>query len=123
MSLTKFGKTVREFRRQAKLTLMVMATELSTSPAFLSAMETGRRRIPEDWVSKIANYFDEKGLDVDCAEIKQLAYVANESVPLNALPIQHQMLVAGFASSELNKDQLKKFADLLEEIYKGDIDE
>ncbi len=70
MSLTKFGKTVREFRRQAKLTLMVMATELSTSPAFLSAMETGRRRIPEDWVSKIANYFDEKGLDVDFAEIK-----------------------------------------------------
>lgn len=118
MSLSKFGKVIRELRRNAELTLMAMAADLNTSPAFLSAMETGRRKIPEDWVLKLTDYFNEKGIYVDENRLKQLAYIANESVPLDALPIQHQMMVAGFASSYLNQEQLQKFAELLEEIYK-----
>ncbi|HBN8920219.1 TPA: helix-turn-helix transcriptional regulator, partial [Pseudomonas aeruginosa] len=56
MSLTKFGIAVREYRRQLGLTLSTMAASLSTSPAFLSAMETGRSKIPMEWVEKISEY-------------------------------------------------------------------
>lgn len=117
MSLTKFGETVRSLRREAKLTLLVMASDLEASPAFLSAMETGRSKVPEGWVKRIADYFDSKGMKVNHLELKQYADVANQTVPISSLPVQHQMLVAGFASSELNQDQLKKFASLLAEIY------
>ncbi|HCE6991526.1 TPA: helix-turn-helix transcriptional regulator, partial [Pseudomonas aeruginosa] len=64
MSLTKFGIAVREYRRQLGLTLSTMAASLSTSPAFLSAMETGRSKIPMEWVEKISEYFAVKGIPV-----------------------------------------------------------
>ncbi|HEZ7495939.1 TPA: helix-turn-helix transcriptional regulator, partial [Neisseria meningitidis] len=44
MGLTKFGAAVREARRQTKQTLQTMAATLGTSPAFLSAIETGRSK-------------------------------------------------------------------------------
>lgn len=122
MSLTKFGETVRAFRRQAGLTLVAMSSELNTSPAFLSAMETGRNKVPLEWVQKIADYFVSKNIDVNQDKLVEFAHIANESVPISSLPIQHQLLVAGFANSELNQQQLRKFAELLEEIH-GDINE
>ena len=43
--------------------------------------------------------------------------VANENAPLNGLSLQHQMLVAGFANSDFNQEQLQRFADLLANIH------
>lgn len=117
MSLTKFGVEVREYRRQLGLTLSTMAAALSASPAFLSAMETGRSKIPMDWVEKISEYFADKGLPVRSRELKALACEDNESVSLEGLPQHHKMLIAGFANSDLTQEQLANFGRLLAEIY------
>ncbi|MFO1713656.1 helix-turn-helix transcriptional regulator [Pseudomonas aeruginosa] len=77
MSLTKFGTAVREYRRQLGLTLSSMATALSTSPAFLSAMETGRSKVPMEWVEKIASYFVAQGKDVQLNRLKAMACESN----------------------------------------------
>ena len=53
MALTEFGKAVRKARIDANETLLSMAKEIGTSPAFLSGMETGRKKIPVEWVEKI----------------------------------------------------------------------
>src|SRR5690554_1039822 len=108
MSLTKFGKVVREYRRELGLTLSSMANALKTSPAFLSAMETGRNKVPMEWVEKISSYFNASGLSVDSKWLKVLACESNESVSLEGLPPQHRMLIAGFANSDLNQGQLAK---------------
>lgn len=117
MSLTKFGKVVREKRRILKVTLSKMATDLNASPAFLSAMETGRNKVPTEWVSRIANYFKASGADVDEQWLKVLACESNESVSLDGLPPHHKMLVAGFANSDLNQEQLRRLGEVLQEIY------
>ena len=52
MGLTTFGETVRAARRQTKQTLKTMADTLGTSPAFLSAIEAGRSKVPMDFVEK-----------------------------------------------------------------------
>lgn len=118
MSLTKFGEAVRQARRETKQTLQTMATALGTSVAFLSAMETGRSKVPMDFISKIENFFTELNYPIQELELKKQAMISNESVSLNGLSLQQQILVAGFASSEFNKEQLEKFADLLKTIHK-----
>lgn len=40
-------------------------------------------------------------------------------VPIEGLPKQQQMLVAGFAKSAFTHEELKKFAELLAEINKN----
>lgn len=122
MSLTKFGTVVREKRRILKVTLSKMATDLNTSPAFLSAMETGRNKVPMEWVSRIASYFKALDADVDEQWLKVLANESNESVSLEGLPPHHKMLVAGFANSDLNQEQLRRLGEILHEIYGEKID-
>ncbi|UVM07079.1 helix-turn-helix domain-containing protein [Pseudomonas laurylsulfatiphila] len=117
MSLSKFGVTVREYRRVLNITLSSMATSLNTSPAFLSAMETGRSKIPMDWVEKIATYFEKSGMDVSRQKLKAMACEDNDSVSLEGLPPHHKMLIAGFANSDLNQEQLTKLGKLLADIY------
>lgn len=117
MSLSKFGVTVREYRRTLEVTLSSMATALNTSPAFLSAMETGRSKIPMDWVEKIAAYFEKSGISVNRQKLKAIACEDNDSVSLEGLPPHHKMLIAGFANSDLNQEQLSKLGKLLADIY------
>ena len=114
MALTEFGKAVRKARIDTGQTLLGMATALGTSPSFLSAMETGRKKIAANWVTKIENFFEEKERPV--SGLQELAALANESVPLEGLPLQQQMLVAGFARSKFTAEELKQIADLLGEI-------
>lgn len=118
MSLTTFGAEVRKSRRTLKLTLSAMAADLGTSPAFLSAMETGRNKVPMEWVNKIGSYFSQRGLPVDVIKLKAAACEANDSVSLDGLPAHHKMLIAGFANSPLTQEQLARFGRLLEEIYR-----
>lgn len=117
MSLTKFGATIREYRRDLNLTLSVMAASLKTSPAFLSAMETGRSKVPMEWVEKIAEYLRSHQATVDKNELRALACESNDSVSLEGLPPQHKTLIAGFANSDFTQEQLNRLGTLLADIY------
>lgn len=117
MSLTKFGTEIRDFRRTLNLTLSVMATALKTSPAFLSAMETGRSKVPMEWVEKIADYLRGQGLRIETSRLKALACESNDSVSLERLPPQHKTLIAGFANSDMTQEQLTRLGNLLADIY------
>jgi transcriptional regulator with XRE-family HTH domain len=114
MALTEFGKAVRKARIDANQTLMTMASILGTTPAFLSAMETGSKKISKKWVEAIDSFFKSKGIAID--GLSELASAANEVVPVEGLTHQQKMLVAGFAKSQWTPEQLKQFAHLLERI-------
>ncbi|WP_442596271.1 XRE family transcriptional regulator [Parapusillimonas sp. JC17] len=114
MALTEFGKAVRKARIDTGQTLLGMAAVLETTASFLSAMETGRKKVGAGWVEKIDRFFRERGVAVP--RLKELAAVANESVSLEGLPLQQQMLVAGFARSRFTAEELKQIAELLGKI-------
>lgn len=116
MALTDFGKAVRKARIDTGFTLLTMSQALSTTPAFLSGLETGRKKIPSKWVELITDLFAKHGYHID--NLQELANISNETVPLNGLTLQQQMLVAGFAKSQFTPEQLKQFSDLLDEISK-----
>lgn len=115
MALTEFGKAVRKARIDANETLLSMAKEIGTTPAFLSGMETGRKKIPVEWVEKISAFFKKKNVQTE--DLQQLAHISNDAVPVEGLPLQQQMLIAGFAKSAMTAEQIKKFAEFLKEVH------
>ena len=53
MGLDDFGRTVRNIRLVRALLLYDMAKDLDISPAELSAIECGRKPVPDWFVSKL----------------------------------------------------------------------
>lgn len=116
MAITEFGKAIRQARCKTNDTLMTMSEGLHKSPAFLSAIETGKTKIPLDFVEAIINFFAKKGFTFK-EDLYQLAMVDNDNAPLDGLSEQHKMMVAGFASSKFSKEELDKICHLLSEIH------
>lgn len=114
MAHTEFGKAVRIARLQTDQTLLSMAEELDVSPAFLSGLENGRKKVSKKWVKQIRDFFDKQGYQIQ--ELQELADISNEFVELDGLSMQQKMLVAGFAKSPLTPEQLKKMAELLKRV-------
>lgn len=114
MNLTDFGVAVRKARLDAKMTLNSMATELGVSPAFLSSLEVGRKKIPTEWAERIEALFKERKVDVP--NLKKLADLANRTIPLDGMNPQKAMMLAGFARTNLTRQQMDKFSKLMIEI-------
>ncbi|OKL44567.1 helix-turn-helix domain-containing protein [Pseudovibrio exalbescens] len=75
--MTPFGAKVRELRRKRNVTLKEMAEALSVSPAYLSALEHGRRGTPTWYmVQRIITYFN-----VIWDEAEELQRLAESSDP------------------------------------------
>lgn len=118
--LNDFGKKVRKARIDAGVTMNQMAIDLGTTASFLSAMETGRKKIPGEWVGAIERYLAEKGVRVE--GLGAAADMSNSAVSLEGLSREHQMLVAGFArvqSSSLTPEDVQKFKGFLQQIERG----
>lgn len=120
MALTEFGKVVRKARIDIGYTLLTMSKELETTPAYLSGLETGLKKIPKNWVKKISDFFKSKNHEIN--NLQELADVSNENVNISGLSLQQQMLIAGFARSPFNTEELKRLAKLFEDINKKRID-
>jgi len=73
--LTEFGKCLRRLRIECEELLKDMADKLGVTSSYLSAVETGKRNIPDDWVEKISNCYK-----LDMLELEALQNAADNSV-------------------------------------------
>ena len=55
--LTEFGQHLRRLRIDCGEFLKNMADKLEVTSSYLSAVETGKRNIPDDWVEKISQLY------------------------------------------------------------------
>lgn len=115
MTITAFGQAVRQARQKTKDTLMTMSEALGKSPAFLSAVETGKSKIPMDFVDDVMAFFKQRNYIFE-DDLKSLAMMDNQNAPLDGLSHQQQMMIAGFASSPLTAEELNQLAHILSEI-------
>ena len=77
---TQFGKFLRILRLDNGDLLKDMADKLEVSSAFLSAVETGKKNIPENWYDKIRLLYLLS--DQRCAELKHSIKVSKTSEKL-----------------------------------------
>jgi len=82
---TKFGNLLREIRHTHAELLKDMADKLGVSPAFLSAVETGKKSIPAGWESSIA-----KAYRLDAMECEKLRTAIDQSAKSVSIDLAHQ---------------------------------
>lgn len=115
MAVTEFGRAIRKARLSTGDTLLTMAKGIGKSVAFISAIETGRSKVPADYIEHVVEFFHKNNY-VFSENLWELANISNKSIPIDHLDYQQQMLVAGFASSQFSAEELKQISDFLIEI-------
>lgn len=122
--LTEFGITIRKIRLDKGEILKTMADRLGVSSAFLSAVENGKKNIPEKWLDKIVEFYqlgDEKKNELEKAYIntqKTVARVNTENMK-NISSIKKQTAFV-FARSfdSLPDETAEQILSILKKNYK-----
>jgi len=73
--LTEFGQFLRKLRIDCNELLKDMADKLGVTPSYLSAVETGKRNIPDGWIDKISQFYN-----LDIFEKEALQNAADNSI-------------------------------------------
>ena len=79
--LTQFGKELRKIRLDRDEHLKDMAQKLNVSVAYLSAVENGNSRVPETWLSIIADEYHLS--DNEAEKLQKLAYSKDASISIS----------------------------------------
>lgn len=110
--LTEFGKAIRKIRIDNGHILKDMADALGVSSSYLSAVEVGKKNVPQDFVDRIAKIYHIA--DEQESELRQAAQlsVRNIKIPLDGMPTQKIDLALTFArrfETMSQKDIVKMF--------------
>lgn len=116
MKITEYGKLVRKARIDADITMLDMAEALDVSSAYLSALEVGRKRVSQDFLTKVINYLKGKVPSLDSDRLRDAVAISNNSIPVEGLSVDHQFLVAGFARTNMSQADINDFQDLLAKV-------
>jgi transcriptional regulator with XRE-family HTH domain len=94
-ALTPYGIAVRKLRLDKRMRLLDLAARLNRSAAFLSAIETGRKPIPDGLVLQVARAME---LTTDeLAVLRKAADRTRKEIKIEKLPEDQRELVAAFA--------------------------
>ena len=120
--MTPFAAKVRALRRARGVSQKEMAAALGVSPAYLSALEHGRRS-PPNWamVQKIIGYFNVIWDEAD--ELQRLAELSHPRVVVDTagLPEKATAIANLLAQNiaDLDEDELARLHRELREILEG----
>jgi HTH-type transcriptional regulator, competence development regulator len=92
---TPFGKQVRKHRIDANTLLSHMAAVLKVSPAYLSAVEMGRKPAHDELVRKAVAYF--RSLKIDASDLFALADRTRKEIDVARLKEDERVEFAAFA--------------------------
>lgn len=118
---TPYGKAVRKLRIELGVKLKDMADALEMKSAYLSAVETGRKRITEKVFEQSIDYFEKSDNPKVKGARALLAKLVDQSQPecvieLTSKEDRDRELVVAFARkfSDLSDDQKKKLESVLD---------
>ena len=111
--VTAFGKFCRKLRIDEGELLLDMAKKLDVSTAFLSKVENGRRKPPEDWEERIINLYNLNGEKRQ--EFEECIYrtMNAESINIKDFDEEDRNLMLSFARkfNTLDKEALRKMIE------------
>lgn len=112
-TLTEFGAQVRKYRIDVNARLKTMAEELGVSSAYLSAVETGRKRLTTDLVEKSIQFFEKRG--IAASDLRALASRSVKKIDLDEFDDRSRSAVLAFARTfpSWSDAERKVFEDLM----------
>lgn len=81
--LTPLGRQIRRQRIDKSVRLKDMAEAFGVKSSFLSAVENGRKSLPDGWVEKLDRYFHGFGVGID--EWKRLAELSRPKISIDLI--------------------------------------
>lgn len=113
--LTEFGKICRKIRIESNELMADMASNLGVSTAFLSAVEHGRKKVPDGWVDMISEIYNID--EVTTRKIKNAALESIKQVRINLedKSDSEKELVVAFARSfeKMTEEDKERLLELL----------
>ena len=111
--VTALGKFCRKMRIDNGELLMDMAKKLGVSAAFLSKVENGKRKPPEDWENKIIELYELNGHMKEEFEDCFFAAKNAESIDIRGLNDENRNLMLSFARKfdSLDKEAIRRLLD------------
>lgn len=118
---TRLGDYIRSIRMKADISLRKMATDLGISPAFLSSVENGKKKMPDSWFTLFPETYHLSDAEVE--EFKDIAYESFDSVELNIANVSesNKKLAITFARrfEDLDEKTSEELLKMFEEKLKG----
>ncbi|GAA0407063.1 hypothetical protein GCM10009133_14600 [Cocleimonas flava] len=113
--ITLFGKMLRKLRIDKDVVLGEMAQSIGFSSAYLSSVENGKKKITDDLIYKVTEYFSLSNEKIE--ELKQAALDSPVSVKIdlsNSVD-DERALVGAFARKigDLSEDDKSDFWEIL----------
>ena len=95
--LTKLGRFLRKIRIDRGELMLDMAEKLGVTPAFLSAVENGKRKPPKEWEERITTLYSIEG--DQATEFHDAFYAAlnSEKLDMTSFTQEQQDLMLAFA--------------------------
>lgn len=114
---TPFGVAVRHLREKKGVSQKEMAAALNISPAYLSALEHGRRGMPSfDFLQRVAGYFNV--IWDEAEELFRLARISDPKITVDTagLPPEYTALANRLAAEirDLPPETIRRLAGILE---------
>jgi transcriptional regulator with XRE-family HTH domain len=115
--MTPFGEHLRKLRQERGVTLKEMANAIGISPAYLSALEHGKRGQPS-WPmqQRIVGFLNI--IWDDAEELQRLAQLSDPKVSINTSDLSSQATLAanllGKHIAGLNDHDLRSIQDIIE---------
>lgn len=120
--LTLFGKYCRKLRIDNGELLKDMADKFKVTSSYLSAVENGKRNIPEDWLEKLISHYH-----LNDSEVNELKNAIDQSqlvvkVDLTGYGHTEKQTIMAFAREfkDLDEDNKRKIKDILFIHKKGE---
>ena len=113
--LTNFGKFCRKLRIDRGELLIDMASKLGVSSAFLSSVETGKKKPPLEWEIKL---IEEYGLGNDLIKDLRVSFFEArnmDSIDMSSYKDEEKDLMLAFARkiNTFNEDRLSKLRRMI----------
>ena len=111
-----FGKFCRKLRIDSDELLKNMADKLNVTSAYLSAVENGKRRIPDDWSEKLSQLY--KLNDAQIAEMNEAIDSSLKEITINLAQSKNnaaKSTAIAFARKfdSLSDDEITKIQNIL----------
>ena len=113
--LTSVGKFLRKLRIDKEEILRDMAKNLGVTSSFLSAVENGKKKMPDAWLPKLAKLYNLTSAQI--AELKEAILESSDTIELNIrdASFENRQLAVSFARrfDSLDEETTKKLFNIL----------
>lgn len=119
MPINEYGVYIRSIRSKLNINLEDMANKLNVSKAYLSALENGKKTIPQDYADKLAHAFELS--NVERNDLKNSIDISNGKIQLEILKMNEEQREVSLAFARkifyANEEELSELKKIL--ISKG----